>query len=144
MKLKKFLSLFVVIGMILTLTPFPAIADAEETRTMEITVNAGESISVWNTNIAGSGVTSNTVTVLVENGTDYDIVFPEGSGTAARRAINITQFFLKNAATPILNISSPVQIPSHYNSYSLLFQQKTKNFKKIPALPCGKTGIFKR
>lgn len=83
MKLKKFLSLFVVIGMIMTLTPFPTFADAEETRTMEITVNAGESISVWNTNIAASGVTSNTVTVLVENGTDYDIVFPEGSGTAA-------------------------------------------------------------
>ena len=83
MKTKKILSLLIAIGMIMTLSPFAAFADGEETRTMQIVVNAGETVSVWNTNIAASGITSNTITVLVEDGTSYDIMFPEAEGTAA-------------------------------------------------------------
>ena len=83
MKSRKITALLLVFCLIIIYTPLSAFAEGGEIRTMEIVVNAGESISVWNTDIAASGVTSNTITVLIEDGTDYDMVFPEGSGTAA-------------------------------------------------------------
>ena len=78
----KKLSFLIVLFIISGILVHRSYAD-EAVRTMEIVVSEGESISVWNTDIAASGVTSNTITVLVEDGTDYDIVFPEGSEAAA-------------------------------------------------------------
>lgn len=85
MKSRRITALLLVFCLIIIYMPLSAFAESGEMRTMEmeIVINAGESISVWNTDIAASGVASNTITVLVEDGTDYDIVFPEGSGTAA-------------------------------------------------------------
>lgn len=83
MKSRKIVSLILTLCLIIADAPLSAFAESGEMRTMEIVINAGESISVWNTDIAASGVASNTITVLVEDGTDYDMVFPEGSGTAA-------------------------------------------------------------
>ena len=78
----RMLCLLLVLCMTAALAPFAAFAE-EETRTMRFAVNAGQSIAVWNDDIAASGVTSNKITVQVDEGTYYDAVFPESSDTAA-------------------------------------------------------------
>ncbi len=83
MKTKKTISLLLVLCLIIVYTPLSAFAESGEIRTMEIVVNAGESISVWNTDISEGGVISNKITVYSESGSDYDIVFPESADTAA-------------------------------------------------------------
>ena len=70
MKSRKIASFILTLCLIIADAPLSAFAESGEMRTMEVVINAGESISVWNTDIAASGVASNTITVLVEDGTD--------------------------------------------------------------------------
>ena len=87
--MKRALSLLIVLCIIIGLMPY-AYAETD-TRTMQIVINAGESIAVWNIDITASGVTSNTITVLTDDKTDYDIVFPEDSGTVAMLSRTVSQ-----------------------------------------------------
>ena len=52
----------------------------------QITLNAGEGVSVWNTDIAANNVESNRIVVQAAEGSSYDAVFAQDAETAAALA----------------------------------------------------------
>ena len=87
MKLKRTLSLILTLVMLAALAPTAAFADDTSTLSSKyVTVNAGEGVSVWNTDISNGGVTSNRIIVHASDDAVYDAVFPEDAGTAAALA----------------------------------------------------------
>ena len=80
---RRILCLLLVLCMACALAPFEALAVGEKiTYTMQKVVKTGESVAVWNDDIAASGVTSNKITVQITEGSNYDIVFPENASAA--------------------------------------------------------------
>ncbi len=101
MKLQKPISLILALVLLFSIVPLQAAAQTEsagsQTVTKQTTVNAGESVSVWNTDIAQNAVDSNKITVQAAEGSSYDVVFAEDSGTAAALAYYMESFTWETA-----------------------------------------------
>ncbi len=100
MKLKRTLSILLSLVMMLGMLPFAAFSDSrgvvQSYSSYYFTVNEGESIAVWETDVASSNK-SNYINVEITDDASYDIVFPEDDDTLA--ALAFYQYGINNWST---------------------------------------------
>ncbi|MBQ9544024.1 MAG: dockerin type I repeat-containing protein [Clostridia bacterium] len=83
MRFKKAFSLILAALMTFSPAAFGAGADAAEREIKSaIIVNAGESVAVWNTDIAQNGVDRNSVRLTATGNVSFDVIFAEETGIA--------------------------------------------------------------